>query len=210
LSGPFAGLQYPATGCYPQKLLGTYELELTPIVESIASRQYDALVDIGAAEGYYVAGFGRRLPAIHITAFEADAGTLPALRATVAANGLQDRVSIRGFCTPTDLADVLERARRPVVICDVEGAEDSLLDPAVVPPLRTADMLVEVHEDLCPGVAQRLTDRFRDTHILQAVAARKRTLEDCPPNVVAVASVKRAAMEEFRAPGGQWFWFSRL
>jgi hypothetical protein len=51
-----------------------------------------------------------------------------------------------------------------VVICDIEGAEGALLDPAAAPGLVHADILVEVHEGMRPGLVALLTGRFTATH----------------------------------------------
>src|SRR5438105_426555 len=67
LDGPFRGLRYPSasslhSGLLP-KLLGTYEAELHgPIEHLLKSRTYGAVVDVGAAEGYYAVGFALRCP----------------------------------------------------------------------------------------------------------------------------------------------------
>jgi hypothetical protein len=51
-----------------------------------------------------------------------------------------------------------------VVICDVEGAEDTLLRPDDVPQLSNSVVLVEVHEAYRPGLLSQLIDRFAATH----------------------------------------------
>src|SRR5215208_3855790 len=59
LSGIFAGMRYvrDAVGgqLYP-KLLGTYELELVPVIQALNRKRVARIVDVGAAEGYYAVG----------------------------------------------------------------------------------------------------------------------------------------------------------
>lgn len=40
---------------------------------------------------------------------------------TVERNGVADRVTVGGACTPAILAELLEPAARPVIFCDCEG-----------------------------------------------------------------------------------------
>jgi hypothetical protein len=50
------------------------------------------------------------------------------------------------------------------VLCDIEGAERDLLDPALAPALTGMDLIVESHECLLTGITQLLLDRFAPTH----------------------------------------------
>jgi hypothetical protein len=41
------------------KWLGTYELELHSIIKGILRAEYNTIIDIGSAEGYYSVGLGK-------------------------------------------------------------------------------------------------------------------------------------------------------
>src|SRR5688500_985732 len=65
--GPFHGMTYPesAVGLAEQlvpKLLGSYECELHGALEQVIQGDYEQVVDIGAADGYYAVGLARALP----------------------------------------------------------------------------------------------------------------------------------------------------
>src|SRR5229473_2239235 len=65
LNGPFQGMMLAsgsAEGCYVPKLLGCYEAELHPYVAEAAQRGYEAIINVGTAEGYYAIGMARLLP----------------------------------------------------------------------------------------------------------------------------------------------------
>ena len=47
---------------------------------------------------------------------------------------------------------------------DCEGGERDLLDPAAVPGLAKADILVESHDSFIPGMKEDLAARFIPTH----------------------------------------------
>src|SRR6476660_826559 len=140
-SGPFVGLRYSddsVGSAYIPKLLGIYEREIAECIEDACAAQPDVIIDIGAAEGYYVCGMARRLANSHVIAFEIEERGQAALAKMAALNGLEARVDVRGKCEPEDLATVLAEADRPLVICDAEGDEAVLLGPPRVPSLRKA------------------------------------------------------------------------
>jgi hypothetical protein len=62
-----------------------------------------------------------------------------------------------------------------VIICDIEGAEDVLLDPVAAPALRGVDILVEVHEGMKAGRLDLLTKRFGPSHDIRRI---ERHLDD--------------------------------
>src|SRR6188768_1189017 len=74
LNGLFKGLVYDdirATGSRTYaKLLGSYELELIPVLKRLIAAPYSELINIGCDEGYYAVGLARLLPGLHVTAFD--------------------------------------------------------------------------------------------------------------------------------------------
>ena len=120
-----------------------------------------------------------RCPDARVVAFELDPYPARVAAEVAAANGVATRIEQRGACTPAELA-ALEPAARSVVFCDAEGAEEDLIDPAAVPWLASAELLVEVHETFRPNVRAELMGRLRDTHELEWIAPGARHLEDLP------------------------------
>ena len=62
ISGPFAGMQYVNTSvgsALEPKILGTYELELHDVFERLLDKDFAAIVNVGAGEGYLAVGQGR-------------------------------------------------------------------------------------------------------------------------------------------------------
>ena len=58
-AGPFAGMRYITRSCGSKlapKLIGCYERELHPAIEQIIAGNYQRIIDIGCAEGYYAVG----------------------------------------------------------------------------------------------------------------------------------------------------------
>jgi len=75
--GPFQGLEFPPSTFdrhLAPKLTGAYEQELHPVFEDIISRNYQEILDIGPADGYYAVGLAQLLPDVPVHAFDIDPG----------------------------------------------------------------------------------------------------------------------------------------
>lgn len=207
-AGPFRGMAYldeaSGSGLLP-KLLGTYEMEVHPAIEAMVARGPDVLVDVGAAEGYYAVGLARRLPTARVIAYDTDRYARHLLGRMRAANGVGDRVEMRGFCSAAELEVTLAAADRPAVVSDCEGFEDQLLDPGRAPALRRTEVLVEVHEGMSPGVGARLRQRFEATHRIDAYPARPRTGSDCSVETGLSPGDLTDALDEHRWDTSGWF-----
>ena len=106
----------------------------------------------------------------------------PIIRHGAEANGVAARIRLAGRCDPIDLRHELNAAKRgrPLVFIDAEGAEVHLLNPAVVPELAFADVLVETHDSFIAGCTDLLLTRFAKTHNIETFVARPRVLSDYP------------------------------
>jgi hypothetical protein len=183
-AGPFAGMTFPrfAVGrgelIVPQ-LLGAYELELWPALESIIAAAPETIVDIGASDGYYAVGLARACPASTIYAYEMNFFPARVCRRLARYNGVADRVMMRGECRIGDL-QALEPAGPTFVLSDCEGAEQDLMDPDAVPWLRTCRLVVELHEFAAPGIEETIRARFEPSHDIEVVRSRRRYVADYP------------------------------
>jgi hypothetical protein len=175
--GPFAGMRYPTrplvTALLP-KLAGTYELELQPAIEEMLARVPDRLIDVGSADGYYAVGTARR--GVPVVAFESRRSGRYLCSRLAGCNGV--RVEQRRRASAAALEHALA-VDHPALICDIDGGERSLLDPAAVPALRRTHAIVETHDEWDAGVTDELTRRFEPTHVVERIdwsGARPRAL----------------------------------
>jgi hypothetical protein len=127
------------------------------------------------------------------------------LRRIAYENGVLSQMETRGNCTPAGLNDAMKSAQHPLVICDVEGAEDELLDPAAIPALTRASILVELHDMDKPGVTTRIESRFAPTHDIQRWDSRPRTAADLPDGVDRADPRFLEMMDEHRQSQQSWF-----
>lgn len=209
-SGPFAGMEYLTSvpgGAWLPKVLGTYELEIAPAIEECATARFETIVDIGAAEGYYAVGMARRCPQANVICFEYYPPARRLLDRMARVNGVRGQLSIHSECTPERLAETLTGSGPTLVISDCEGAEDHLLDPVRVPALRKATLLVEMHDAFCPGVTERVCERFAESHEIVRFAARERAVTDFPGNLAAYSPQDALdAMYESKANDMLWLY----
>lgn len=205
--GPFRGMAYPvraAEGARAARVLGAYEASLEPVIETIVARPYAWVIDVGCAEGYYAVGLARRMPQTRVLARDTSDHAQALCRALAQANGVADRVEVGGLWTPADFA--LCQTARCAVICDIEGAEDDLLDPQTGPGLARADILVEVHEGMRPGLTDRLTARFAASHDIRRIDRVLRP-DRLPPWAESLSDLDRLLLLwEWRASPTPWLW----
>ncbi|SLM30351.1 conserved hypothetical protein [Desulfamplus magnetovallimortis] len=165
MEGPLHGMDYLAQsseGCHIAKLLGCYEQPLHPFIEEAFQTPYQKIINIGCAEGYYAVGFALKMPDIRVMAFDVDEGAREKCKALAAKNGVIDRIEVGGLFRQEDFKDYINR--KVLILCDIEGGERDLLDPAGSPALKGMDIILESHECLIPGITMEMIRRFKDSH----------------------------------------------
>lgn len=206
-SGPFAGMNYNVTateGASLARLLGCYETSLGPIFETIIADAYPLVMDIGCAEGYYAVGLARRMPDTKILAHDTTPKAQDTCKALAKLNGVETRVEVGGTLGHADFDRCADQ--KTLVLCDIEGAEASLLDPVAAPGLRHADILVEVHDCFDAGLSDRITARFAATHNVERIG-RSVDMNALPDWMENLSDLDRAiALWEWRMGPTPWLW----
>jgi len=180
--GPFFGLDFlenSAEGCHIAKLLGCYEQPLQPFIERAIASQYPEILNIGCAEGFYAVGLAKRMPNTRVYAYDTNDNAQKVCRGLAEKNGVANRIRIDSIFHTHDFSNFADR--NILVICDIEGGERDLLDPAHAPSLKSMDVIVESHECLVPGVTQLLIDRFNDSHDITLVRDNGQRALSNPP-----------------------------
>ena len=206
-AGPFAGLTYPARaseGGLAPRLMGAYEASLHPVIETVIARAYPQILDIGCAEGYYAVGLARRMPGSTVLARDMNPAARNLCAEMARLNGVEDRVHIGPEVTHADLT--ICAAAPTFILCDIEGAEAELLDPAQAPALGLADILVEVHEGMRPGLLASLTARFAASHRITRIDRELRP-DLLPDWAETLSDLDRLLLLwEWRASPTPWLW----
>lgn len=171
--GPFAGMRYtriedPAAGNLIAKLVGTYEQQIYPwLLDEWIGQDFDAVLDVGCAEGFYAVGLARAMPKATVYAFDTYEPARRECARLAAHNGVDQRVVVGELCTPETLAGLAQE--KVALLSDCEGYEKVLLDPAIAPSLRRCSLIVEQHDNVDPTISATLRERFRDTHEVEVI-----------------------------------------
>ncbi|MFC5455144.1 class I SAM-dependent methyltransferase [Prosthecobacter fluviatilis] len=205
LAGPFAGMKYHfeshGSSIVP-KLVGVYEEPIAGWVAEIPQKQYDRIVDVGAAEGYYTVGFAYKNMARVVHGFDISEEARKMLERLAALNNVRDKVTVNGLCDAGKLQELAGKGA--LVFCDAEGAELELLNPAVVPSLLQTDMIVETHDFLKPGITNTLIERFRLTHRIEVMSDSERQWAKYSWPAMFNDRMKRGWSNEGRPKGMLW------
>ena len=170
-AGPFASMRLADNlqlASDPRFIVGCYEEEVHPIINSVICSAPRNIIDIGSAFGYYAVGLALKIADTSITAFEAVEERHWAELAVLARiNGVDSKIRQYGICTVEALASVC--SPNSFILCDCEGAEMDLLQPVAIAALRSCKILVELHEFFAMNLVSTLISRFRETHQITLV-----------------------------------------
>jgi len=176
-AGPFEGLRYldeVSWGDLGSKLLGFYEEELHSAITRWSDRDYDVIVDVGCAEGYYAAGLGLRFPDARIVAIDIDSRARAVCAGVLEQNGQSERAEIHGESDPASISAMLEPFDRPLLFVDCEGYEAIFLDPEAIPALDRCDIIVECHDFVDREITATLMRRFDKSHAIERIDEQAR------------------------------------
>ena len=87
-------LEQSSEGCHVAKLLGTYEQPIHSHLLNLISRDYEKILNIGCAEGYYAVGLSRLFPSAVSLAFDTDPVARKACENLAAKNRLEKKIEI--------------------------------------------------------------------------------------------------------------------
>jgi hypothetical protein len=212
-SGLFAGMKCPTDfvlSANLPKLLGVYELELTPIFAKYAENRFTTVINVGGAEGYYANGLARIWPSARFIVYEAEEKGRQVIQEYAERNGVAERIDCRGFCDSESFRKILTETESGLVLMDIEGGEDELLSGSVLPLLKSFHILVELHDLRIEHLGQKLRERFDQTHTIEEIWTKKRTFGDFryPPNPLLRLYLNeqlKVAADEKRGAPMRWF-----
>lgn len=174
LTGPFRGLKFPDLDLFVdarfEKVFGFYEHELFDTLSrwSRSPEMFKTIVNVGASDGFYAVGLARLFPNVVVKAYEMNPYRHAVLTKMAELNQVTSRIHISGKCTIDEMRSLSPEC--PVlVVMDIEGAEETFLDPDTIPWLKDAYVLVETHNCFVPESSGKLMKRFTHTHEVQEI-----------------------------------------
>lgn len=186
--GPFVGLKYPFLSAiysaFFPKVLGYYEMELHPAIDSLKQKQYTSILDVGCAEGYYAVGFAKMFPTAKLVAYDLDPLAREKTIEMALANDVPvgEKFEIKDFCSSEELLR-LDPVKKHLIFSDCEGFEGELFTKEVISHLSNSDFVVEVHDFVFPGLCDELVAKFSGTHQVEVIKSihdlyRYRSIDD--------------------------------
>lgn len=218
INGFFKGLKYETPNNFSFDIIaGTYEKELYPLLEKL--KHFNYLIDIGAGDGYYAAGFLYKYNNLKVYAFEMQSNRKKLLLNNLDINNIKsEKCEVLDKADPQNLNAILDKIEiknNTLIIMDVEGYEEILMDLNSIPLLKNCTILVEVHEHLVEGISELLKNRFRNTHNMETYYSRTRTVDDIkePFNIFEKWIFKKqleSLLGEGRGTEMEWFYFEPI
>jgi len=146
------------------KLLGLYENELYSTIASLIwEHNFDLVLNIGCAEGFYGLGLAKIMPNTLSVLFDINPEAISISRENAAINKIHN-VQFNTDCSVENIRSYLGKSNSPFIIMDIEGHERVLLDLDVIPELKTSTIIVESHDCNIPGTTDLILSRFKETH----------------------------------------------
>jgi len=173
-NGLFKGLQFnniEATGSsIYAKLLGSYEMELMPVLKGLLQKKYDYFVNVGCDEGYYAVGIAKVLPVVKVIAFDCYKPAQERCKSLAILNGVAERITVNGCFTINEL-EVIKSQNKVLFIIDCEGCEDDVIDERLITQFPASDFIIELHYEKVPEILPKLQTIFKATHNVSIVKA---------------------------------------
>lgn len=181
-AGPFQGLKYvdKAVGSsYLHKLIGSYEAILHPYIKTLKEKDFNTILDIGSAEGYYLIGFGKMFPNAHLIGFEIEESGRDLSKEMYEKNDLSNKISLFGEANSENVSPLI--TEKTLLICDCEGGELDILDSQNFPAFKKINTaIIELHDFIRPNIKETLTERFKETHKIDIIRFALANPEDFP------------------------------
>ncbi|HUM50372.1 MAG TPA: class I SAM-dependent methyltransferase [Chitinophagales bacterium] len=218
-NGFFKGMRYPGfqaagSAIYP-KFIGSYENELNPIIEKAIQKQYDTIIDVGCAEGYYANGLARLLPNATVYAYDTVQYARNLCQQIATINEVQDRVFIKGTLNASELSKFDFTNKNAFIISDCEGFEKQLFTNENIHNLKNCDVLIETHDLFDLTISAYLINLFKDTHQTPLIIAslddnKKAQTYHFPETEKLDLKTKKIIFSEERKAIMEWLFFQKM
>lgn len=211
-NGPFSGMKYPSYSAvcstiFP-KIIGSYEAELNEVIQQIIAENYDVIIDIGCAEGYYAVGLAMRTNA-SIFAYDTDENARRLCGEMAALNAVEDKIEILETFTMNEIKN-LAPDKKILIICDCEGYEKYLFTEESIPYLKNADLLIETHDFIDLTISTNIAGLLKTSHTVSTIASVDDNLKakyyQYKEAQQSDIYIRKALLQEVRPCTMEWIW----
>ena len=105
--GPFKGMLYiddAYVGFVCHKVTGTYEKEIQQVINDELLIEYDAIIDVGSAEGYYAVGMALFSKAHKVISYEGSDRGRELQKKLIKLNNVNEIIELKEYCDEHILA----------------------------------------------------------------------------------------------------------
>ena len=161
-------------------LLGTYEQQIVEYISKIPIK-IKYFINVGAGDGYYVAGMLHSRLADFAFAYEMNKLSREAILNNMALNRLEGRFEIKGMASSNFLDDfsssVLENS---LLLVDIEGYEFELFEKIKMSQLRHTYIVIEIHDfdGESTDKVEDLLSLLANTHSISVLTTGSRNLDN--------------------------------
>ena len=170
IAGPFKGIRYveaiSAGSSLIPKLLGTYEAEIIPTINSLKKNKYSKIINIGAAEGYYAIGFSLIFPDTNIVAYEINKETKEFLDKMIKFNKKESQITTSENLCYEDFNKISSELRL-LIFSDCEGYEHELFNNDIIKKFINSDLILEMHTNNFDKTT--LEKNFEKSHYIERI-----------------------------------------
>lgn len=165
----FENIKATSSSIY-SKLLGSYELELAPVLQKLLANPYTHFINVGCDEGYYAVGIAKLKPGIKVIAFDCNKTAGERCKVLAKANLALDNITVKGCFSFTEIDDIPAQSKTLFII-DCEGCENDIINAGLIKKFTTADFIVELHYQENPLILSKLQQLFSATHKISLINA---------------------------------------
>jgi len=190
----------------PAIFLGTYESEIVDLIFGYSTAGREFFVDIGAAEGFHALGVLKNNSYKSSIAFEMDERSRHFLLKNAVENGVQDKLTIKGCAQSNFLQDLECDLSKTVFLIDIEGGEFDLLTAELFMEMRSAILIVELHEwvPTSPNTVTSMINNASTTHSITLIDQAQRRIPDIQELHNLSDDLKLLSMSEGRPCAMRW------
>lgn len=211
-SGPFKGMIYDCENywgnIYP-KLLGSYESELHKIIESLIKINFDNIINVGSAEGYFSIGFALKSNVDEIIAVDPFRSSKKEINSLIRKNNITKKISFKFWTSSSRLSKWIKK--NTLILMDCEGAEAGYLKNTSSTDFNKAHILCEIHDfSDHPNIGSDLIRRFNKTHRIEIIKQEKRQIHKYGAFGTLSENQMINLLDEHRPKSNYWIFFEPI